>query len=121
MPVGGEGDPLLVGARPALGDRDPILLEEEGGQVRGDEVVVGLADDLPLRRAEEALEGGIAGEVDALGVLEPDEVGDRLEEGREPALAFAEPLVGLEELEGHLDGGTGGRSRRSPCPRSRSA
>ena len=82
MAVVREGDPFLVALRLSEGNRSPVFLAEEIGQFPRDEVVVGLADYLWLRRAEEALEGRVAGEVDALRVLEPNEVGNGLQKGR---------------------------------------
>ena len=62
------------------------MLAEEVGQLFGDKVVVGLSDDLLFGRAEEALEGWVAGEVDALFILEPDEVWDGSDKGAEVGL-----------------------------------
>jgi hypothetical protein len=105
LPVVGEGDPLLVDARPAELYCRAILADEEVGQLLLQEVVVAFADDLVFRRAEEALEGVVAGEIDPFRILEPDQVRDGLEKSPDPGFALADFPIGLEEIEGQLDRG----------------
>ena len=70
----GDGDPLLVGSRRTGGQCFAILDTKVVGQFAIDEIVVGTADDLRLRSAQQALECFIAGQIDAVGVLHPDHV-----------------------------------------------
>jgi hypothetical protein len=78
--VRSEGDPFLVDADIARGDREPVVLAEAVGQLGVDEVMVGVADDVRLLRTEESLEGRIAGEVDARRDPSPDDVRDRVDQ-----------------------------------------
>ena len=50
-------------------------------QLHRDKIEIGMANDIALRRSEQALENRIAGKIDALRVLQPDKVGDRINQG----------------------------------------
>ena len=81
MAVGGEGDFFLIDRWRALFHGDAIVFPEEISQGRADEVIVGLADDLALARPEILLESRIAGQIDALRILQPDQIGKRVDQG----------------------------------------
>ncbi len=114
-PVGGAGEPFLVDRRPAGGDGLLVLLAKEPGQVRVDEGEIGLADDVGLRRPEEPLQLAVAGQVDALGVLQPDDVGDGLEQGAQAAAL----LLQLRRPPPHLVAQGQGPEGQHPARRHR--
>ena len=88
MAIAGEGNPFLVGRRGAVVHGDTVLLPEKRGQLRIDEVKIGLADDVRFRRAEELFEAMIAGQVAAFDILQPDQVGERPDQLALSPLAF---------------------------------
>jgi len=82
------------------------MVAEGIGQFPVHEVVVGVVDDFGFGGTEEAGEGDIAAQVDAVRVLQPDEVGDRLHQSLVADLALAEgrlcPFV-LRDVQDHHD------------------
>ena len=76
MIVGGELEPFFVDARLAGLNGGQIVRPEEIGQFRIDEVVVGLTDNFRLAGAEKAFEGRVAVQIDPLGVLQPNQIGN---------------------------------------------
>ena len=85
-----EGQFLFVGAALGALHGPPVVRAEEVGQLLGDKIIVCLSDNLLFGRAEEPLEGGVAGEVDALFILEPDEVWDGSDKGAQMGLFAGE-------------------------------
>ena len=86
--ITGKTQQFLVGGGRVARHGAQVVGTEERGQFGIDEVAVGLADDLPLRRGVELLEARVAGQVHAVGVLQPDEIGQRIEDG-----AVARPVL----------------------------
>ena len=91
--VRGEGQPLLVGARFAELDRLAIVLAEGVGKILVEEIIVRLADEIPFGDAGEALELGIATQVDAIDVLQPDEVGNGPHQGAQSSFMDAQLAI----------------------------
>jgi hypothetical protein len=76
----------------AGGHRREVVGAEKIGQFVSDKVVVGLADDARLGRAVKLFEARIAGEINALGIFQPDQIRDGLDQGLEKtALALQRP------------------------------
>ena len=128
MPVTGKGDPFLVDARHPLRHDLAVVLPEKIRLFALDEVVVGLADDVLLAGAEEAFEALVAGQIDAVGIFEPDEIGQAAEQGVQlgagvggmggvkvaDALVFGEFSVLPLQLQ-HRERQAGAQHRRVKC------
>lgn len=101
--VAGEGDDLLVDARAVALHRRQVMLAEEVGQLGRDEVAVAAPENARLGLAVELLEAAVAGQVEAVRVLQPDQVGNRLEHR-----ALQRQPVGGEVLAVHHGRGRSG-------------
>ena len=73
--VVGENQLFFVDGGLAGGDGRAILRAEKVGQLPIHEIVIGLAPDLRLPGPVKPLETGVTGQVDALRVFQPDQVG----------------------------------------------
>ena len=72
------------------GHRPFVALAEPGGHRLAQELRVGPSDEFGLRAPEQPLEGSVAGEHHAGGVLQPDGVRQRLEQRLEPRAFLGE-------------------------------
>ncbi len=95
--VVGEGHLFFVDRGLVGGDGRAILRAEKVGQLPIHEIVIGLAQDLRLPGPVKPLETGVAGQEDALRVLQPDQVGhglhQRFEETALPLQRRFRPLA----------------------------
>ena len=80
MAVARESHPFLVAARPVREQCGLVVGAEEAGQFRIDEIEIGLAQDVVFAGAEKLLETPVATQIDAVRVLQPDQVGQRVEQ-----------------------------------------
>ena len=81
--------------------RPPVIRPEGAGDVRREEVVIGLADDFLLGHPEQPGEMAVDHQVAAVEALEEDGRRDVIEHGLEPRLALAERLLHALSL-GHV-------------------
>ncbi|MDO9201330.1 MAG: hypothetical protein Q7U58_08315, partial [Hydrogenophaga sp.] len=74
--VTGIGDPFLV-AGGSVGRYRSVVVSAKGiGQIRRHKIVVGFANDLAFSRTKEKFDGGIAREIPALRIFQPDQIGN---------------------------------------------
>ena len=90
MAVIRERDPLLVLDGYALGDGRAVAGAEILGSCGIEEVACGAAEDGLLGGSDEPLEAGVAGQVAALRVLQPDGVGQGRQQGAQEAAFLAQ-------------------------------
>ena len=76
-----EGEYFFIARRGAPGDGGLIVVAEELGLLAGHEIEIGFADDGCRRDTDTTLETLVAGEVDAVAVFQPDQVGNGLQQG----------------------------------------
>ena len=129
--VTGELDPFLVRARAAGDDRRPIMIAEECRLLGVDQIPVGATDHLIPGLADEPREGRVAVEIDAVGILQPDEVGNGFHQGAQRPFARRRPAVVTrqqQQQQGRGDGDEqpalersrpddGGHGRKQPADR----
>ena len=78
MSIVAECDPFPIGPRSALFHRGPIIGAKGISEFAVHKVIVCFADDVFFGRAKEAFKALVAQQKDALLVLQPDQVGNRL-------------------------------------------
>lgn len=71
-----EIQPLFVHRRLAGRYRRPVMIAEEIGEFLANKVVIGSANDFRFRRVVEPREHPIAGKIDPIWILDPNEVGN---------------------------------------------
>ena len=76
-----EGEYFFIARRAASGDGGLIVVAEEFGLLVRHEIEIGFADDGCCRGTDTTLETLVAGEVDAVAVFQPDQVGNGLQQG----------------------------------------
>ena len=88
---GFQQHPGLCHGGNAGGDRRAVFGPDHLGHLPAKEFLVVLSDQGVRGKCEEALGGGVAGHVPALGVLHPEHVRHRLENGAEDAALVLQP------------------------------
>ena len=78
MAIVSEGDPFFVTGGLPRRHSLIIMLAEGVGKVPVYKIVIGFSDDVCFLGTEKTLEHCIAGEIDAIFVFHPDQVGDSL-------------------------------------------
>ena len=102
----GKIQPFLVASTMPRRDCGEIVDAEEIGCFLVDKIVIGFADDAGLGGAVKLLEAGIAGEINALRILQPDQVRDGLHQRFQKAalaLKFASGLNPVTDVSGESD------------------
>ena len=85
----GKRQPFLIAQRLAGIQGIPVMGAKKLGQFGSDEIVIGAANDGSGTGAIELFKGTVAGQIDPIGVLDPDRVGNgRDQRFEQSALAF---------------------------------
>ena len=96
--IAGIGDPLLVAGRAASGHRGAIVVAERIGQLLGHKVVVGFAHNVAFSRTKKPFELRVARQVGAVGIFQPDQVGDGVDQGAQVCALGFQLLLGQPPL-----------------------